>query len=91
MKDKRQKQKEKAKIISEKLKQKKEHLQDLKKEQEKKRELGFDRMRRTRNELFKKIQSNKKQLERIEFLRRSLLCSTCLFNNSSFSCIPFCS
>ena len=91
MKDKRQKQKEKAKIISEKLKQKKEHLQDLKKEQEKKRkklenkivkmtqkqelfekkrELGFDRMRRTRNELFKKIQSNKKQLEREEVLRR---------------------
>ena len=34
MKDKRQKQKEKAKIINQKLKEKKEHLQDIKKEQE---------------------------------------------------------
>ena len=91
MKDKRQKQKEKAKIINQKLKEKKEHLQDIKKEQEKKRkklenkivkmtqkqeifekkrELGFDRMRRTRNELFKRIQNNKKQLQKEEVLRR---------------------
>ena len=91
MKDKRQKQKEKAKIINRKLNEKKEHLQDIKKEQEKKRkklenkivkmtqkqeifekkrELGFDRMRRTRNELFKRIQNNKKQLQKEEVLRR---------------------
>jgi len=37
MKDKRKKQKEKAKLICEKLIQKKEHLQDIKKDQEKKR------------------------------------------------------
>lgn len=91
MKDKRKKQREKAKIISEKFIQKKEHLLNLKRDQEKKRkklenrivkmnqkqeifekkrELGFDKMRRTRSELFEKIKKNKKQLESEEDLRR---------------------
>lgn len=91
MKDKRKKQKEKAKLISEKLLQKKELLQNLKKDEEKKRkklekkimeknkkqelfekkkDLGFDVKRRTRNELFKKIKINKKKLESEEDLRR---------------------
>ena len=91
MKDKRQKQKQRAKMISEKLIEKKEHIENLKKELEKKRkklenrivklsqkqelfekkrEFGFDEMRRTRNELFKKIKQNKKQLESEEDIRR---------------------
>ena len=91
MKDKRQKQKQKAKIIREKLIQKKEHIQNIRKDLEKKRkklenkiakttqkqeifenkkELNFNKMRRTRNELFKKIRINKKSLEKEEVLRR---------------------
>ena len=37
---------------------------------DKKKEFYYTQRRKTRNELFKKIQSNKKQLEREEFLRR---------------------
>ena len=91
MRDRRQKQKEKSKIIFEKLMQKKEHIQDMKKAQEKnikklenkiekmtqkklifdkKKELEFDNIRKKREELIKKINHNKKLIEREEELRR---------------------
>jgi hypothetical protein len=91
MKEKRQKQKEKSKIVFEKLMQKEERLQNIRKAKEKerkklenkidkmiqkkqlfdkKKELVFYRIRRARDELFKKIKNNKKQLEKEEALRR---------------------
>ena len=91
MKEKKDKQKEKAKLMRQKLSEKKEHIENLQKALEKKRkkleseiikkeqhqrlfdkkkELYFEQKKRTRNELFKRIQSNKKVLEREAFLRR---------------------
>ena len=91
MKDKKDKQKERARILCEKLIEKQEKLKQIKKEREKykkklenkiekmaqkrsifdrKRELENQNIKNQRNELFKRIQINKKEIEKEEELRR---------------------
>ena len=91
MKEKRDKQKEKSKILFEKLIEKQEKLKLIKKEREKykkrlenkiekmslrksmfdkKRKLDYQCLRNQRNEIFKRIQINKKEIEKEEELRR---------------------
>ena len=91
MKDKKDKQKERARILWEKIIEKKEKLKQIKKEREKykkklenkiekmaqkrsifdrKRELENQNIKNQRNELFKRIQINKKEIEKEEELRR---------------------
>ena len=91
MKEKKEKQKERAKILCEKLIEKQEKLKQIKKEREKykknlenklekmsqkkdifdrKKEMEYQIIKKQRNELFKRIQNNKKEIEKEEELRR---------------------
>ena len=91
MKDKKEKQKERAKLLCEKLIEKQEKLKQIKKEREKykknlenklekmsqkkdmfdrKKEMEYEIVKNQRKELFKRIQINKKEIEKEEELRR---------------------